>query len=71
MTNASGRIRFDPFPNKAGDGWYLRATHPNGMEEQITGFTSAFEAIAWLGTSEHEDWLKEVKMLLPQMKDHI
>jgi len=58
MTNGPGRIRFDPFPNKEGDGWYLSAMHPNGLEEQISGFASAFEAIAWLGTSEHEDWLK-------------
>jgi len=58
MTNARNGVRFDPFPNKAGDGWHLRAMHPNGLEEHITGFASAFEAIAWLGTSKHEDWLK-------------
>lgn len=58
MTNSPIRIRFDPFPDKVGGGWHLRATHPNGMEEHIAGFASAFEAIAWLGTPEHEEWLK-------------
>lgn len=59
MTNcADNRIKFDPFPNKSGGGWHLRATHSSGLEEQIAGFASAFDAIFWLGSREHEDWLK-------------
>ena len=58
MTNVINRIRFDPLPNKAGGGWYLLATHPDGQKEHINGFTSAFEAIFWIGSSQREDWLK-------------
>ena len=58
MTSAFANFRFEPLPNKFGTGWYLLAKHPNGQEEHINGFASAFEAVAWLGTSKHEDWLK-------------
>lgn len=53
------RIKFDPRPSKSGSGWYLLARHPGGQEEYIAGFASAFEAVAWLGTSQHhEEWLR-------------
>jgi hypothetical protein len=58
MANAPDRTRFDPSPNKDGSGWHLRAKHPSGLEEHITGFASAFDAIAWLGNSAHQNWLK-------------
>jgi hypothetical protein len=38
MTSARDMIVLEPLALKLGGGWYVKATHPNGRIEEVTGF---------------------------------
>jgi hypothetical protein len=57
VPNSKPKITFDPVQMKGGKGWYVRATLPHGLPQQIHGFTKKAEAVAWI-ERESADWLK-------------
>jgi hypothetical protein len=58
MGNPAREIKFDPKPLKVGDEWHIVASWPDGREEHISGFKNEIEAINWIGSSKHLQWLK-------------
>jgi hypothetical protein len=48
---------FRPRELKAGSGWYVLVTWPNGDAEHVNGFTSDLEAKGWIST-QSRSWLK-------------
>jgi hypothetical protein len=48
---------FRPRELKAGTGWYVLVTWPNGEAEHVSGFSSALEAKDWIKT-QSKSWLK-------------
>ena len=57
MTPARNRIILEPQPLKLGNGWYVKATHPNGQTEHVTGFKSQAEAKDGISNSS-KGWLR-------------
>jgi hypothetical protein len=57
VPKSAARIAFDVKPLKAGERWYIVATYPGGMQEQIPGFHSEAEAKEWLA-SKCQTWLR-------------
>jgi len=50
-------MKFEPVKLKAGSGWYVRLTLPDGRQPQIDGFKTEAEALEWIKTTSVA-WLK-------------
>ena len=51
-------IVLEPLALKLGGGWYVKATHPNGRIEEVTGFATEAEAKGWIDRMS-PDWLRD------------
>jgi hypothetical protein len=58
MTSARDMIVLEPLALKLGGGWYVKATHPNGRIEEVTGFATEAEAKGWIDRMS-PDWLRD------------
>jgi hypothetical protein len=58
MTSARDMIVLEPLALKLGGGWYVKATHPNGRIEGVTGFATEAEAKDWIDRMS-PDWLRD------------
>jgi hypothetical protein len=58
MTSARDMIVLEPLALKLGGGWYVKATHPNGRIEDVTGFATEAEAKDWIDRMS-PDWLRD------------
>lgn len=45
-------------PVKVGTEWRVAVTYPDGQKEQIAGFKSEAEAVAWIGGPRCMEWVK-------------
>lgn len=58
MPESRNRAAVSPSPREVASGWVLEAVFPNGKQATITGFDTASEANAWLGSASHVAWLR-------------
>ena len=51
------QVAFYAKPLRKGEGWYIVATYPGGMQEHIPGFHTKAEIEEWLGGKGRQTWL--------------